>query len=493
MRARTPRSFYIFAIFVTFVLFGNALTGWSCSGQLSTNEAINEPSKAAEPRQPDASQLEPSPEPAPPEKVAEKPNEACELVLPGPLSVHQGSRLSFESTTNPPSATVEIFRHPEDWVTWIDKSTITLRTGYKETGKVAVVFQVTCGDKVTRQSVEVEVKALRWSARNWTPGTGGPSEREHPRLWIHDKHPDTLWLLGGLGFVPRQFTPVYDLWKFDLTNDTWTQVPIGDNAPEVTTPQVAALPGTQKVRVYSGRLASNFASDQIYELDVSGDKGVWSSASEDKWPAHAASLAGFVFDPFNQRFLMIMGAGQDIFRKVSAFDPSKAPGERWQALETGTPQPGGRYGFAYGVDKEQKRLVVFSGGQPGATNQNPVNPASDTWALDLSSPQSTWKKLAVTGNRVPGQRNSCWAMDTDQNRLFVFSGTPDARTAIRAIYALHLDAKEARWHLVSDDAKIPFRSSCTGIYDSKRKRLLFGFGNIIGAIYADFQVLELAP
>ncbi len=69
------------------------------------------------------------------------------------------------------------------------------------------------------------VTPMRVSSLTWPAGEG-PEEREHPIFWIDPAAPDTLVVGSGYGFVPRQFTPLWDLWTRDLADDAapWVQL-----------------------------------------------------------------------------------------------------------------------------------------------------------------------------------------------------------------------------------------------------------------------------
>ena len=50
--------------------------------------------------------------------------------------------------------------------------------------------------------------------------------------------------------------------------------------------------------------------------------------------------------------------------------------------------PSQRYGFFYAYDAATRRMLLYSGAQGG----NPIDPAQDTWALDVAT--MTWSRLA---------------------------------------------------------------------------------------------------
>lgn len=416
-------------------------------------------------------------------------------------SVAQGRRLVLSTETLPAGGTVKVFRRPVGWVELPSKepNRLVLRTDYSPETKQTVVLLVSCGNDTSKVSIDIEVKPVVWSSvPSWKPGDTGPLEREHPRVWWDASSPDTLWLWGGLVFVPKQFTPSYDLWKLDVPSGKWTKVAWEKDGLALTTAHVAPIPGGQKVLVYGGEGPDNRqSSGDVYEIDTSKEKATWTKREKDKWLPGATTLGSLVYDAPRKRYLSVCGFqqekfGYDIHCRISVYTPDAPEGQRWKQAAIDGTGPDGRYGFAYVHDKARERLLVFSGGRAPVASSDPVNAAQDAWWLDLTSQPMKWTRLAPSGVKVKGRRNGCFALDPEGKRLFLFGGTADARTAVPGLFALHLDDGAERWHQVQVTGEPVIRASCIGTYDEKRKQVLFGFGNAAG-IYADFHGVQLAP
>ena len=103
-------------------------------------------------------------------------------------------------------------------------------------------------------------------------------------------------------------------------------------------------------------------------------------------------------------------------------DPTPKPKAQTVAL---SPSP--RYGFFYGVDQQLGQLFLFSGAQGTTT----LDPAQDTWQLDMRADPPVWQKLldGAADGVPPGRRNGCAVWDPSGPRLLVFGGTADAKTS----------------------------------------------------------------
>jgi hypothetical protein len=132
-------------------------------------------------------------------------------------------------------------------------------------------------------------------------------------------------------------------------------------------------------------------------------------------------------------------------------------------------------GFFAGFDAERGRLIVFSGAQGMAS----VDPAKDTWSLDLASKVLTWRRLA-SGNEPgspPGRRNGDAVFDPTGPRLFVFGGTADMKDSEPGLWAFDVMPGHERWYRIDALHPAPIRSSAIGFYDRHRGRVVLGFGN----------------
>ena len=361
-----------------------------------------------------------------------------------------------------------------------------LRAPYGIEGATAVVVRYRCSNGEERvASFDITVSRLSFTALPaWVENTEGPSAREHP-LFLVDG--DRLLLYGGYAFRPRQFTLVKDLWSYDLRTNVWQSVTATD-APALGGARWARGPGPREVVLLGGGDPNFNAQLVAHRLPIDGD-AIWSPVLFTKpIEAQTTQLGSLIYDAPRARFISACGITTDAPHcQVGVLDTTQ---QSYSVLTPAGAAPSGRYGFFFAHDEENQRLVVFSGAQASVA-ANPVNPAQDTWALELDEDPVRWTKLLDADPAAPGRRNGCAAFDPIGQRMFVWGGTPDARNTEQGLFAIDLLAGHERITRVDVPLAHATRSSCTGVYDPARKRILFGFGNNSTAIFADLVALQL--
>jgi hypothetical protein len=305
-----------------------------------------------------------------------------------------------------------------------------------------------------------------------------------PNLWIDPASPTQLMMFGG--FEPQAgFAP--ELWSYDLGKDVWTN--LADlSAPVLAGGRVAPVPGERAVMFvdgYSGWSGTETVFN-AFRVDYGGEAITMSALPSEDAPTTGSLAGAFVYVSHLDRHLAACGLAESgAHCEVTMYDRSTGTWER-PIIEGERPE--GRYGFAYAYDVETKRLIIFSGGRDG-TPTDPVNAATDTWALDLSDTPFRWTRLAEGG--PPPRRNSCSALDERGHRMIVWSGTPDAAVVLDGVYALDLDLGNERWEEIDAGLPPPARSSGASTYDAAKGRIIVGFGNTTGALFTDLHALNL--
>lgn len=324
--------------------------------------------------------------------------------------------------------------------------------------------------------LDLTVKPLAWGEQHWDK-ENGPAQREHPAVFV-DEAGARMVLHGGTGYRP-QFTPLDDTWEYDLNTLEWREiiatgdVPVGGGSR-----RVAQSPGSATGYVFGGYGANGSDNDQIFRVDLS-DGGVHFTQIRQASSPGARSLHAFAYDEVSETFYLFGGVLKNDTWSMKLTDDIA----RWTELsfDGGVPSP--RYGFFYGFDAVNRRLIVYSGAQ----GTNPLDPAHDTWALDVSVDPPTWKLLddGTSESSPPGRRNGCASFDPSGTRLFVFGGTPDAQTSAPGFYVFDARPGHEKWTLLERDGELPNRSSGVGFYDPVGERNFFGFGNTPSVIYND--------
>lgn len=409
---------------------------------------------------------------------------ACGFAPQVPASIKQGSTTRIELQPTRSDITFRVVTVPAATEAELDGDTLVYRAGYETLGAQAVVeLEVTCEGKTQTAAIRLPVEqSLRWgTALTWAPNDG-PEAREHALLFIDPRDADTLWLFGGFGFVPAQFTVINDLWKMNLVTGAWTKVET-TGAPMIAGARLApsATPGVWYL--LGGQAQGQDVLNDLWRLDLT-QRPVHFEKVTPNGTSPTTTLHTVVIDAARNRLVSFGGfTGNAVSNDVDTLTLTEPM--TWERQPAQPTRPAPRYGFFAAVDQEQ--LIVFSGAQwPSASN--PVNPIGDTWAMNLST--LTWTKVAEPTDDAPARRNGCSALDPVRHRFFVFGGTPNASSSVPGLSMLDLSTQKAQWHRVSLANPAPVRSSCSGIYDAARRRMLFGFGNDSG-VFADFQVLQL--
>lgn len=417
---------------------------------------------------------------------------SCALKDPGVIRVGEGSRFQLDLETEPSGGTMTIRQRPADTTAVLEGAHLRVRAAYAPSGGTAAIeLDLRCGTTTGTAAIRYELRPIRWrSLPAWT-GAEGPDAREHPALFIDPNQPDHLYLYGGFGFVPRQFSPRFDLWRYDLSADRWARTATSGAGRPGLANRIAVDPGRKHVYSYGGAETTGAAKASVVRVGTATTP-VSLSAIGATGPVISGVLHGFVFDAGNDRYLRLCGTtdlGADC--AVASFTPEEGTDNGvWAALSTTGDLPDGRYGHAFAYDAENQRAIVWSGARD-PDGVSAVNPAEDAWALSLGTSPPSWVKLSPSGSLPPGRRNFAFAFDPEGLRLFVWGGTADARTTTAGLWALSLDPGAESWTRIDRPDEPAIRSSNVGIYDAQRRRILMGFGNTTSGRYADLHALEL--
>lgn len=409
----------------------------------------------------------------------------CAFTPEVPAEVKQGSTARVPLRPSRTDVALRVVGVPAGAEASVDGEDLVYRPGFESLGATAVVeVEMRCAGATTSHLLRFTVTPqVRWGTPLTWGGPAGPDAREHPALFIDPASPDMLWLYGGFGFVPRQFTITNDLWRLDLRTNVWTSVNVMD-APLVAGGRIASGLAPGEFYLVGGQTPAGGVSSDVYRFDVTQTPVRFEQLLAGG-SAPTTSLGALVLDSARRR--LVSFGGFDGAGASSAVHTLSLDGPSTWATSAAA-GPSGRYGFFTARDGE--RLVVFSGGQRPVAG-SPVNPAGDAWALELAT--LTWTKLAETTADAPGRRNGCGALDPETRRLYVWSGTPDGASAVPMLSVLDLARAEPAWSRVTTGVAPTARGSCSAVFDAPRKRVLFGFGNTAVQQFADLQVLEVGP
>lgn len=360
---------------------------------------------------------------------------------------------------------------------------LRLHASYATAGTVALSAHLS-DERGAEQTIalDIQVTPIRWLASaTWTDAEG-PEAREHGAVAVDPEGAYAL-LIGGSGYSPY-LEALDDVWRYDLASGSWTEVtPTGDVPAPAGSRRLAHIPGTTTAYLFGGYASGGSPSlADLFELDFGGAEADFRLVPQEN-PPPARSLHAFVHDPDSSRFVVFGGFGTGIHDDTWVMTMQDGTAV-WTELDL-DPRPSPRYGFFYGFDAEHGRLVVFSGAQGTTT----VDPAHDTWVLDLRAEPPAWTRIADASTSPPGRRNGCMVFDPSGPRLWIYGGTPDASTSAPGLWVLDTRPTHELWTELGLDGAPALRSSGFGFYDPASDRSLLGFGNTALFRYQDWNSL----
>lgn len=313
----------------------------------------------------------------------------------------------------------------------------------------------------------------------------GAKAREYGAWWVDPSGSGSLFVFGGYHYVPKQFTPANDAWRFDFATSTWTSLG-NEGLPTLPGGRAAPIPGSRAVLYFGGSVPTADgrvdAKPSLYRIDY--DDAGMRAAARPSTSAPGSYTGAFVHDAKRSRWLSICGLDnrRGMHCDVTAYTEAGGFAE----VTTQGEAPSGRFGFHYAFDVDQERVVIF-GGQNGPAN---LDLDGETWALELATEPPRWKRLFANGEGPTKRRNGAFAFDPKGHRFFVWGGTPDGRTSVKGIQVLTLDRDAEVWTSI-DTPDVPARTSGLAAYDPTHEQLVMGFGNNPAPI-RDLWSLDLA-
>ncbi len=263
----------------------------------------------------------------------------------------------------------------------------------------------------------------------WSPlPTAGPSAGT--RWWhegVYDAARDRMIVFGGV--TDLSYAGHSDVWQlsFTTTPATWSQiVPTGTPpAPRFATTLVYDSIRDRLI-VYGGfDSPGNVFHGDLWELSLGGTPA-WRRMTPAAGPVPAArcNLAA-AFDPVRNRVVYFGGtaAGQEWLDETWALDLSSGDG-RWIRLAAGTTAPNGRVSTRMQYDPIRDRMLIHGGygfDHVDAFGNIYISYLNDTWALALGGTEA-WTRLE-SGGAIPRARDRyVSAFDAEHDRLVVTTG-----------------------------------------------------------------------
>lgn len=230
---------------------------------------------------------------APPDPGETQKPTACADDLPASLAVSEGGLVTV---VIPEGATYELRGGA---VATADGAKLTIRAPYINNTEGDVGLTLSCG-----KTLAIELRPLAWKRlATWTEDTGAKA-REYGAWWIDTTGTGALVVFGGFHYLPKQFTPANDAWRFDFASSSWSAL-AGEGLPTLPGGRAAPLPGERAVLFFGG---ANARADGSLETKPSLFRFAYDEARITSTPkANLGSVpgsytGGFVHDSKRGRF-----------------------------------------------------------------------------------------------------------------------------------------------------------------------------------------------
>lgn len=257
----------------------------------------------------------------------------------------------------------------------------------------------------------------QWSGvdQNWQPRVNFDTQ-PNPRwqsAMAYDSKRDQMWLFGGLG------TATYDdLWTWNPTAGTWTQVTINGVRPTARYAHSMFYDASRdRLVVFGG------SGTQIWELNLATQ--AWTNRSPTTIPQEVSSrsYADVAFDSDRGKVMLVGGysstsAGTTYNTDIWEWDVST---DAWTAAPpvAGSAVPVGRYYHSIAYDSGRRVLVMIGGHANVTGNTAQLN---DSWEWDPAT--STWTDTTPATAVKPLPREShTLVYDSTHGTTFLFGGT----------------------------------------------------------------------
>ncbi len=265
-----------------------------------------------------------------------------------------------------------------------------------------------------------DVVALDLATGAWSELAGtasGPIGRWGHSLVI-DEQGDRAILFGGASVAPYG-----DLWAFDLSTQTWSEIQAQNEGPSARRSHLSVYdPATRRMLVFGG--FGTTQQNDVWALDLAAAGGpTWSELTVLGTPPSPREFIPGTFDRNRGKLLVLGGStASGLTDTAFALDLRNPAGPTWSSLTTEGGGPGARSGAVVAADAPRDRVLFFGG-------EATTGLRGDLWALEFSGVATPRWTLLQTGDGAGGpspRTSAAGAMDADTAQLFVVFGNDGA-------------------------------------------------------------------
>jgi len=276
---------------------------------------------------------------------------------------------------------------------------------------------------------------------------------------VYDPVNERVLLFGGAVYENR-YTFFDDLWSYDYSTDTWTEIEDGPGPQGRFNFMMIYIPVHHQLFLFGGYSANDRLSD-TWIYDITDNR--WTRLSLDENPS-PRSDAAIAYDPENDVVILSDGYSRDDSHPQDtwAFDLDSMV---W-TLRDPTNPPLPQYGHHMVYDT-QNRVLVMYGGHWSLQGTSTHGYSDGVWTYDY--PTDTWTKIDEA-TTPPGRYWHSVAYDTDAGKMVVFGGsTADFDTGDDTWL---FDAASRTWERIESDEHPPGRANSAMAYDQAHEKVI---------------------
>ncbi len=281
-----------------------------------------------------------------------------------------------------------------------------------------------------------------YSTNTWTQiddGSGPQGRFNHMMVYLPVHH--QLFLFGGFSATDR----ISDTWMYDITDNRWTRLRPENSPSHRSDAAIAFEPVYDIIILTDGYARDDSHPQDTWVYDFDSTDWIQMNPEESPLPQYGHHMA---YDTENGMVVMYGGhwsiPGTSTHGYSDGIWTYDYPTDAWTKIDEATTPPG-RYWYNLAYDGYSGKLVVFGGSTTGYGTDD------DTWVFDAST--NSWEEIE-SDETPPGRANSAMVYDQAHRKVIMFGGLPGWRAPpLDDLWVL--DTAERTWREVSYEVIIP--------------------------------------
>ena len=301
---------------------------------------------------------------------------------------------------------------------------------------------------------------------------------------VYDPVNERVLLFGGAVWEDR-YTFFDDLWSYDYSTNTWTQIGDGSGPEGRFNFMMVYLPVHHQLLVFGGYSAYNRLSD-TWIYDITDNR--WTQLRPENSPSHRSDAA-IAYDPENDIVILHDGYCRDDSHPQDTwvFDFDSIDWTQMRPEDS----PQSQYGHHMIYDSLNLQVVMYGGHWSITENGRMVSHGYSDGVWTYDSPSDTWTKVDPATS-LPSRYWHTLAYDENRGKMVVFGGSGERDAVLDDTWIYDLSTNT--WDRLYTDEKPPERESSSLVYDeANEKFILFGgLREVDEAPLNDLWVLDTA-